>query len=354
MKKTIVTITGIRPDFIRIHTLIKKLDVGFNHILIHTGQHYDKMLSDVFFTDLGIRPPDYNLHVGGPDKEHFHVMAEISVKIIELFRKENIKPDLILFIGDSNSSSCAMALKKEGYTIGHIEAGMRSHDRRMLEEINRTVCDHCSDIFFVYHINYKNNLLKEGIPDHKIHVVGNTITEIATPIGKKLSQKPKINDKIILDIHRPENFKYKDRLKNIIKLSLECGKKYKVPIKMLYFPRTMKIINEFDISLSGIESIGLMTYMEYMQATYDSCCVISDSGTGQEEPPFLNTKVLVPRDFTERPESVESNCSYMVNVNQTDFMSAFNWLDSDIKVNLDWLGDGKTSEKIYNILYEKF
>jgi UDP-N-acetylglucosamine 2-epimerase (non-hydrolysing) len=153
--KTIITITGIRPDFIRMSEIFKKLDENFNHILIHSGQHYNTILSNVFFQELEIREPDYNLGIGGPNKEHFHQTAELSTKIIELIREKNLNPDLIIFLGDSNSVVSAVALKKEGYKIGHIEAGMRSGDKRMLEEINRMVCDICSDFLFVYHDNYK-------------------------------------------------------------------------------------------------------------------------------------------------------------------------------------------------------
>ena len=149
--KTIVSIVGIRPDFIRMSKIFNLLDKNFKHILIHTGQHFDKNLSDVFFKELNIRDPDFNLEIGGIGKEHFHQTAELSIKLIELFRKESIKPDLILFLGDSNSVTASIPLKKEGYKIGHIEAGMRSGDKRMLEEINRTVCDHCSDYLFTYH-----------------------------------------------------------------------------------------------------------------------------------------------------------------------------------------------------------
>ena len=161
--KTVVTITGIRPDFIRMSEVFKKLDKRFNHILIHSGQHYDRMLSDIFFEDLDIRKPDYNLEIGSGEKKHYHQQAELGVKIIELFNIENIRPDIVLFLGDSNSVLASVPLRKEGYKIGHIEAGMRSYDERMLEEINRKVCDHVSNVLFVYHHNYKAKALREGI-----------------------------------------------------------------------------------------------------------------------------------------------------------------------------------------------
>ena len=115
--KKIITVTGIRPDFIRMSEIFKKLDVYFDHTLIHTGQHFDKLLSDVFFDELEIRKPDYNLEIGGIGKEHFHQSADLSIKLIELIRKEHLNPDIILFLGDSNSVTSAVPLKKEGYKI---------------------------------------------------------------------------------------------------------------------------------------------------------------------------------------------------------------------------------------------
>lgn len=346
--KTIVSIVGIRPDFIRMSSIFKELDKNFNHILIHTGQHFDKFLSDVFFEELDIRNPDYNLAIGGPGKEHFHQTAELSVKVIELFRSKNINPDLILFLGDSNTVACSVSLKKEGYTIGHIEAGMRSGDKKMLEEINRTVCDHCSDYLFTYHKNYKKKLLKENINKKSIFVVGNTIVEVCNKVVEKLKTKEKTNSHILIDIHRPENFKFKNRMNWIFEYANQCSNKYNLPIKMLNFKRTTENIKKFNLSFGKIELINLMNFTDYLTFVYNSKFIISDSGTSQEEPAFLNTKVIVPRDFTERPESVENNCSFMLKEN--NFEESFKWLESDNKIKTEWMGDGTTAKKIISIL----
>jgi UDP-N-acetylglucosamine 2-epimerase len=352
MRKKIITITGIRPDFIRMSEIFKKLDENFEHILIHTGQHYDSLLSDVFFEELGIRKPDYNLGVGGPGKEHFHQAAELAVKSIELIRKENLNPDLILFLGDSNSAVAAIPLKIEGYTIGHIEAGMRSGDKRMLEEINRTVCDACSDFLFVYHDNYKDKLQKENITNN-VYVVGNTIVEV---INKFKPTTDKKKDRIILDIHRPENFKYKDRLLNIIQYANEMSSLYNLPVYLLGFKRTMEMIKSFNIDLKNIQVVELLPFKTYINEVYNSKFIISDSGTAQEEPAMLGTPVIVPRDFTERPESVESQCSFMLDVNSISnetWSKSIDWLNSNPKLDTTWLGDGKTSESIMKILKDK-
>ena len=348
--KTVITVTGIRPDFIRMSEIFKKLDKNFNHILIHSGQHFDRLLSDVFFEDLDIRKPDYNLEVGGPGKEHFHQTSDLSVKLIELIRSENLNPDIILFLGDSNSVTCAVDLKKEGYKIGHVEAGMRSYDRRMLEEINRVVCDHCSDYLFVYHDNYKKKAMREGISEKNIFVVGNTITEVAS----KLNYTDRNRKQIILDIHRPENFKYKNRMKTILEFSNKISSEHQLPIKMLGFKRTMDYVKKFELDLGSIEVVDLMSYKNYTRAVYDSKFIISDSGTAQEEPALLGTPVIVPRDYTERPESVENNCSVMFDVENNRWDRVKAWLLLNCyKVDTKWLGDGTTSDKIIEILKNK-
>jgi len=357
----ILTITGIRPDFIRMSKIFKKFDENFDHILVHTGQHYDKMLSDVFFEELEIRKPDYNLEIGGPGKEHFHQTAELSVKIIELIRNEKLNPDLICFLGDSNSVVASVALKKEGYTIAHIEAGMRSYDRRMFEEINRVVCDHCSEYLFVYHENYKRKAEMEHINSDNIFVVGNTIVEVAEEMASKLLHEKKRNDQIILDVHRPENFNNKTRLDNIMAYANMMSMGFGLPVKMLNFGRTEQKLKEYGISLGGVKLVPLMSYKDYIESVYHSKFIISDSGTAQEEPAIFHTPVIVPRDYTERPESVVHKCSVMLDVNS---INNDTWWESTeyirhigngvITPRTNWLGDSNTSQLIVNKIKELY
>jgi UDP-N-acetylglucosamine 2-epimerase (non-hydrolysing) len=346
--KTVMTVSGIRPDFIRMSEIFKKLDDNFNHILVHTGQHYDELLSGVFFKELKIRRPDYTLHTGVSGKGgHQYQLSYLSTAILELIKNKNIKPDIILFLGDSNTVCASLPLRKEGYTIGHIEAGMRSFDKRMLEEINRTVCDHCSHIHFVYHNEYKKFLENENIKEN-VHVVGNTIVEVCKPFIPKEKKK---NNCILLDIHRPENFKFKTRMQNIINYANLCSEKYGIPIKMLNFGRTTTYIKEYGIDLKKIELVDLMAYKQYLNTIYHCPFIISDSGTAQEEPAIFDTPVIVPRDFTERPQSVDSNCSYMLDVNDdSNFEESWNWLSKieskELIMDVTWLGNGNTSNLI--------
>lgn len=357
--KTIVTVTGIRPDFIRMSEIFKKLDKNFNHILIHTGQHYDELLSDAFFNDLEIRPPDYNLSIGSESGEHFHQTGRLSVRLIELLREKEIKPDIILFLGDSNSVLSAAPLRKEGYVIGHVEAGMRSGDKRMLEEINRIVCDHCSNYHFVYHKSYGENLVKENLPAENIFVIGNTITEPAKKILEEVTANrlpPWYEKHIILDIHRPENFKDKGRLNNILLYAQDCKLKFEVPVYMLGFKRTLDKINEFNLGTGALEVIDLLPYKQYISYLAQSVFIISDSGTAQEEPALCGVPVIVPRDYTERPISMQSDCSFMLNVNSIfneTWQGSLNWVAS-AKPDPDWLGEGETSDNMMEALKQIF
>ena len=347
MKKPIVvTITGIRPDFIRMSSIFKALDNNFTHILIHTGQHYDTLLSDIFFQDLEIRKPDYVLETGKCSANHYEQLSYLSSAVPKLLKEKNIQPDLILFLGDSNSAAVSLPLKKDGYRIGHIEAGMRSYDKRMLEELNRTVCDHCSDILFVYHEDYKQQLALENITKN-VHVVGNTIVEPLMMFKNSITFCEKRKDMILLDIHRPENFNYLPRLIRIFKFANACSEKYGLPVNMLYFKRLDDMIVKYSLDIGKIEMVPLMPYKKYLDTVYHCRFIISDSGTGQEEPAMLGTPVVVPREFTERPQSLTNNCSIMFNESYDDVLQWISDVESgEKKMNTEWLGDGKTSKKI--------
>ncbi len=362
MKKTVVTITGIRPDFIRMSFVFKELDKYFKHILIHTGQHFDNNLSDVFFKELCIREPDYILDTGKVCSNHYEQLSYLSREIPNLFKEKNIVPDLIIFLGDSNSAGVSFPLKKEGYKIAHIEAGMRSYDRRMLEEINRTVCDHCSDLLFVYHEDYRKQLELENIKEN-VFVVGNTIVEPFNYFKQQILNSDKKNNMILMDIHRPENFNDIERLKKIINFGNICYEKYNLPVKLLCFKRLKDNLEKFHLDLKNIEMIDLLPYKQYLETIYHCKFIISDSGTGQEEPALLSTPVIVPRDFTERPQSYENNCSKQLkldNENYYNFDEIFEWIQKinkcEIKMDSNWLGEGKTSKtivkEIYNYLHD--
>jgi UDP-N-acetylglucosamine 2-epimerase len=354
--KKIVTITGIRPDFIRMSKVFEKLDENFHHIMIHSGQHYDDELSKIFFDELKIRKPDYTLSAGKKSTTHYEQLSYLSTAVIRLLKDEKIAPDIILFLGDSHSAAVSLPLFKEGYKIGHIEGGMRSYDRRMPEEVNRVVCDYCSDEIFVYTPLYKERLLKENKPSAKIHVVGNTIVEIVNeymPTGKRTK------DFIVADIHRNENLSSPEQYNHILEYLDRVGEELSLPVMLVKFNRALNLIQNHNLlkGKKNIKLVGPYGFLKYLNFQYNAFGVISDSGTSQEECPLLGVPVAVPRNHTERPESVENGNSIMVGetnpinemVDKTiEFFNQYTISDEKI----EWLGNGTTSQRIINKLKE--
>lgn len=317
--KTIVSVIGIRPDIIRMSEIIKKLDKESwcNHILIHAGQHYDKNLSDVFFDDLRLRLPDYDLELGRKYKTHYEYSANVSVELIKLFDKENIKPDTIIFLGDSNTVLASISLKKEGYHITHIESLMRSNDMRMFEEINRKSCDMVSDLLFYYHDNYKKYFTQESLHCKKMFCIGNTIVEPYNDIISRIYDFSCEKDEnfVIVDIHRPENFQNKERMIKIFQILDKLSQNYK--IRFLEFKRTLENIKSHKINIDKTWIQPLLGYKDYINLSSRCSFLISDSGSAQEECALLKKVCFVPRDFTERPESYDNMCSVNLNLNRS-------------------------------------
>lgn len=350
----IVTITGIRPDFIRMSKVFEKLDKSFEHIMIHTGQHYDDELSRIFFDELKIRKPDYVLDAGKSSHNQYEQLSYLSKEVIYLLKKKDIAPAIILFLGDSHSVMVSAPLFKEGYRIGHIEGGMRSYDRRMPEEVNRVICDYVSDFVFVYTPLYKERLVKENKDPETVFVVGNTIVEV---VRDYMPTGVKTKDYILADIHRNENLKDPKQYNHILEYLNRLAEKMSLPVKLVRFRRGVNHVEEFHLldDKPNIELVGPYGFLKYLDLQYNAYGVVSDSGTSQEECPLLEIPVAVPRNFTERPESIEFGNSVLIGetrpvdqmVNET---SAFFEHYSTENQQIQWLGDGRTSDKILQIL----
>ncbi|MEG8945554.1 non-hydrolyzing UDP-N-acetylglucosamine 2-epimerase [Rosettibacter firmus] len=354
MMKKIVTITGIRPDFIRMSKVFEKLDNNFEHIMIHTGQHFDDELSKIFFKELKIRKPDFILETGRNSNTHYEQLSYLSKEVINLLKKKKIDPELIIFLGDSNSVLVSAPLFKEGYKIAHIEGGMRSYDRRMPEEVNRVICDYVSDLIFVYTPLYKKRLMLENKNPEQIYVVGNTIVEVVKqfmPTGNRSK------DYIVADIHRNENLKTPEQYNYILSYLDELGRKTGLEVRLVKFNRAVKLINKYNLldDKRAIRLVGPYGFVDYLKLQYNAFGVVSDSGTSQEECPLLGVPVAVPRNYTERPESVENGNSILVGENRpiTKMVKdTINFFESYSisKEKIKWLGDGRTSQKIIKIL----
>lgn len=352
--KKVVTITGIRPDFIRMSKVFEKLDENFEHVMIHTGQHYDDELSKIFFKELKIRKPDHTLSTGKNSTNHYEQLSYLSVEVIRLLKKKKIEPDIILFLGDSNSAMVSAPLYKEGFKIGHIEGGMRSYDRRMPEEVNRVICDYVSDQVFVYTPTYKQRLINENKNPDAIHVVGNTIVEVVKPYMPKGKKK---KNYLVADIHRNENLKDYRQYNHLLEYINSVGQALGMEVKLVSFRRAVNLIEKYRLlkDKKNITLVGSYGFLDYLDLQYHAYGIISDSGTSQEECPLLGVPVAVPRNHTERPESVEFGNSILVGeTNPVEKMKEqtleFFKNYSISKDKIKWLGDGKTSDKIIKIL----
>jgi len=306
----ILTILGTRPEIIRLSLIIKKLDkIGIKNMVVHTGQNYDSKLSDIFFKELDLREPDYYLGI----KEDT-VGAQIG-KIIE--KSENVilkeKPDILLVLGDTNSALSAISAARHKVPIMHMEAGNRCFDWRVPEEKNRVIIDHISDWLLPYTERSKENLIKEGISSEFIFVSGDPITEILefyknkiekSDILKKLGLKKK--DYFLVTAHREENVDDPKTLDTIIQGLNLIAEKFNKDLIFSVHPRTKSKLSKAKTKLSKkIKMNEPFGFFDFVKLEKDALCVISDSGTVQEECSILKTPTVTIRETTERPETVE-------------------------------------------------
>ncbi len=305
----ILTILGTRPEFIRLSLILEKLDKYSEQIVVHTGQNYDKNLNDIFFSELGMRKPDYFLGATGSFGEQIGKIIDGCESII---LKE--KPDKFLVLGDTNSSMGAICAKRLGVPVYHMEAGNRCNDDRVPEEVNRKIIDHSSDILMPYTQNSKANLLREGIPPHRIYVTGNPIYEVIRHFEKQINAS-EILEKLdlaaenyfLVTMHRAENVDREDRLLAFLEAFDRLQKEYGIPIIISTHPRTRTRMKAFGVEhrnpqIKFMEPFG---FFDFIMLEKNARCLLSDSGTVQEEACIFGLPSLTIRDVTERPETLE-------------------------------------------------
>jgi UDP-N-acetylglucosamine 2-epimerase (non-hydrolysing) len=308
-KQKILTILGTRPEVIRLSTIIPKVDQFFKNILVHTGQNFDYELDKIFFKDLGVRKPDYFLRCKGSFANQLGIIASKLEKIIL-----NEKPKKFLVLGDTNSSLGSIIAKRLGIQVFHMEAGNRSFNSESPEEVNRKLIDHSSDILMPYTQRSMENLIAEGIERRKIFITGNPINEVMNSFRKNIDsstikKKIKVKSKnfILVTLHRQENVDNKDSLNNIFKKLAEVATNLNKFVVFPIHPRTKKNLKKYKIKCSKkillVKPIG---FFDFINLEQDAYCVITDSGTVQEECAILKVPVIVARDSTERPETMES------------------------------------------------
>jgi UDP-N-acetylglucosamine 2-epimerase (non-hydrolysing) len=307
----IMTILGTRPEIIRLSRVIEKLDRLCDHVLIHTGQNYDPNLNEVFFRELAVRPPDHYLGVRGDSfGEQIGKILETSEKVL---RTE--LPDRVLILGDTNSALVAIVAKRLGIPVYHMEAGNRCYDDRVPEEVNRRVIDHSSDILLPYTERSRMNLLREGIEGQRIYVTGNPIYEVIqhyteaiarSDVQARLGVEP--GKYFLVTMHREENVDIEPRLRSLIQALelLQC--EYDMPVICSTHPRTRARMERFQVDSQANERIQFhepFGFFDFIALEQNAFCVLSDSGTVQEECCIFKVANVTIRDVTERPETIE-------------------------------------------------
>jgi UDP-N-acetylglucosamine 2-epimerase (non-hydrolysing) len=306
----ILTILGTRPEIIRLSRIIPKLDKYSDHVIVHTGQNYDYELDKIFFNSLRIRKPNYYLGARGTFAKQIAIIFE---KLEEILIKE--KPDRFLVLGDTNSSLGGVVAKRLMIPVFHMEAGNRCYDENVPEEVNRRIIDHSSNILLPYTNRSCENLLSEGISRNKIYVIGNPIYEVIKSNLKKINLskilsklKLKNSSYFLLTLHRQENVDNPQQLLKFINLLKIIIKKFSNKnIIWPIHPRTKKLLVDLKISLD--ERIFLtkpLNFFDFIKLEENSFCVLTDSGTVQEECSILKVPCIILRNSTERQETLES------------------------------------------------
>ncbi len=356
----VINIVGARPNFMKINPLVREMRrQEVDHLLVHTGQHYDAAMSESFFQELGIPEPDINLEVGSAS--HAVQTAEIMKRFETVCLQE--QPDLVLVVGDVNSTAaCSLVATKLGIAVAHVEAGLRSWDRGMPEEINRLVTDVLADLLFTTSRDADENLLREGIPAEKIHFVGNTmIDSLLLQLEKAKLRRtceqfavPR-GEYAVLTLHRPSNVDTAAQLEYILGTLAEVQRV--LPLVFPVHPRTLANLEQFNLlerlqSLPGVILTEPLSYLDFMDLYRCARLVLTDSGGIQEETTYLRIPCITLRENTERPITVTQGTNYLTGTDREKILTAFNEIinggGKSGTVPEYW--DGKAAERIVSII----
>lgn len=316
----IMTILGTRPEIIRLSLVIPLLDGLAEHTLVHTGQNFDPALSGNIFTDLRLRQPDLFLGVGA-SASLGQQLAQIMEKSHDILRAD--MPDRLLLLGDTNSALSAVMAKRLGIPVFHMEAGNRCFDDRVPEEVNRRVIDHSSDVLMPYTERSRQNLLREGIDSSRICVTGNPINEVIRHHARQISASAVLADLglepgqyFLVTMHRAENVDDRSRLQSLTEAMNRLHGQYGLPVIVSTHPRTRERLRAFDIHAdqAGVRFLPPFGFFDFVALEQNARCVLSDSGTVQEECCILKVPNVTIRDVTERPETVECGSNILSGV----------------------------------------
>lgn len=309
-KMKVVTILGTRPEIIRLAECIKKCDIYFDHVLIHTGQNYDYELNEIFFEDLGLRKPDYFLNVAG---SHLgETIGNVISKSFEILSQ--VQPDALLVLGDTNSVLSTVAAKRLKIPIFHMEAGNRCFDQNVPEEINRKISDHISDINLTYTENSRRYLLSEGFRKDHVFVTGSPLKEVLLKYNDKILNSDvvsrlnlKVNQYIVVSAHREENIDLDNHFEILTQSLNIVAEKYNMPIIFSTHPRTKNRIEKNKIKFHPlISNVPPLGFFDYVNLQKNAFIVLSDSGTISEESAMMGFPAVSIRTSTERPEAIDA------------------------------------------------
>jgi UDP-N-acetylglucosamine 2-epimerase (non-hydrolysing) len=358
----VLGVSGARPNFMKIDPVLRALDRDperFETVLVHTGQHYDEQMSKIFFRDLGMREPEIDLGVGSGS--HAEQTGRVMIEIEKVLHQE--RPDLVVVVGDVNSTlAAAVTAAKLCIPVAHVEAGLRSRDRTMPEEINRLVTDTLSDLLFTPSPDGDENLAAEGIPEERIHLVGNVMID-SLQRCLPLAEKSEVTKSLglqsrgyaLLTLHRPSNVDDPQVLKEILD-ALDAIQE-RMPVVFPVHPRTRKQVRDFGLgdrieNMPGMRLLDPVGYLDFLALQAKAALVLTDSGGVQEETTVLGVPCLTLRHNTERPVTVTQGTNRITGPVKDRIVEAASEIfgGDPIEARVPDLWDGKAAERIADVL----
>ena len=323
----IMTILGTRPEIIRLSLAIPLLDQFCEHVLVHTGQNYDDRLSRIFFDELEVRKPD--VHMGVRASSFGGQIGQILEQSEALFLEH--RPDRLLILGDTNSGLTAVIARRLGIPVYHMEAGNRCYDDRVPEEVNRRVIDHSSSVLMPYTNRSRENLLAEGFPGNRVYVTGNQIKQVIDKFSERIAASPalgqlglELGKYFLVTLHRAENVDIESRLRSLLDGLALLHAEFGFPVVCSLHPRTRSKMEAFGIDLkqAGLTFLEPLGFFDFVRLEQSAFCLLSDSGTVQEEACIFGVPNVTLRDVTERPETIDCGSNILCRSDPSSIVGA--------------------------------
>jgi len=355
----VAIVLGTRPEIIKFSPIIREFErLGLDYFILHTGQHYSYNMDRIFFEQLELPEAKYNLDVGSGS--HAEQTGKMLIGVEKVLVSE--QPNIVLVEGDTNTVLAgALAAVKLGIMVGHVEAGLRSYDRQMPEEINRVLADHCSDILFAPTEKARQILQGEGIAEEKIFVTGNTIVDAVYQNLEIAKRKVNVLEELgveadgyfLVTVHRQENVDNEKRFRGIIEGLELVNKEFGLPVIYPIHPRARKQLKVFGIAVNGVRIVDPLDYLSFLMLESNARLVLTDSGGVQEETCILGVPCVTLRYNTERPETLEVGSNVLAGTEPGEIVKKVDFMLNRERCWPNPFGDGKAGQRIVEILREK-